>query len=75
MSIEASAFRGAKIGAGIGLALGVVYSFGGLVVDLVTTGLNWGTAMAFMALIGMPALFGVIGLVLGVAHGILRRAL
>lgn len=48
----------AKWMAYLGLACGVLYSVGGLVYDLLTIGLNWGTAMAFGALVGMPALFG-----------------
>ena len=31
----------------LGVFLGLLYSFGGLIVDLLTVGLNWGTAMAF----------------------------
>ena len=38
----------------LGLAFGVLYSVGGFFVDLLTIGLNWGTAMAFGALVGMP---------------------
>jgi hypothetical protein len=45
----------------VGLLCGVLYSFGGLVVDSLTTGLNWGTMMAFMALVGMPIIFGTFG--------------
>lgn len=46
-----------------GLACGVVYSFGGLVIDLRTTGLNGGTALAFLALVGMPVVFCAVGLI------------
>ena len=35
----------------LGVFLGLLYSFGGLIVDLLTVRLNWGTAMAFGALI------------------------
>jgi hypothetical protein len=52
-------------GAYLGLGLGVLYSFGGLVYDLTTTGLNLGTALAFGALVGMPLIFAVIGFTLG----------
>jgi hypothetical protein len=48
-----------------GLVCGVVYSVGGLIYDALTIGLNWGTAMAFGALIGMPLIFGAIGFALG----------
>ena len=37
----------AKCMAFLGVFLGLLYSFGGLIVDLLTVGLNWGTAMAF----------------------------
>ena len=56
----------------IGLVLGVLYSFGGAVYDFFTTGLNGGTALAFLALIGMPFIFALIGLVVGVIESILR---
>lgn len=46
-----------------GLACGVAYSFGGMVIDLRTTGLNGGTVLAFMALVGMPVVFGTVGLI------------
>ena len=48
-----------------GLACGVLYSVGGFFYDLFTVGLNGGTALAFMALVGMPALFGVAGFLAG----------
>ena len=51
--------------AGLGLVCGVLYSMGGLIIDLLTVGLNWGTAMAFGALVGMPVLFGICGFCLG----------
>ncbi len=49
----------------LGLVCGVLYSVGGLVVDMLTIGLNWGTAMAFMAIVGMPVIFGAFGFLLG----------
>lgn len=61
----------------IGLAAGIVYSFGGLLVDALvsigwvsataaaTSGLSYGTLLAFGALIGMPIIAAVFGLVLG----------
>ena len=33
---------------------GVWMAYLGFAYDLFTTGLNWGTALAFMALVGMP---------------------
>ena len=49
----------------IGVVLGIVYSFGGALLDGVTSGLNEGTLLAFGALIGMPLLFAVAGFLLG----------
>jgi hypothetical protein len=49
----------------IGLIAGVAYSFGGAVYELLTGTLNSGTALAFMALGGMPAIFAAFGFVSG----------
>lgn len=57
----------------VGLACGVLYSVGGCVYDLVTVGLNGGTALAFLALVGMPALFGAAGFGVGLIVDGLRR--
>ena len=69
------AARQAALMAIIGLVAGFLYSFGGAAVDvLVTTGvitststpgLSYGTALAFMALIGMPFFFAVFGFATG----------
>ena len=60
----------------VGLALGVIYSFGGLIIDafvslgLITSaetpGLSYGTVLAFGALIGMPAIFAAFGFITGI---------
>jgi hypothetical protein len=65
MQILTAARRGARWGAYLGLACGVLYSVGGFIYDLLTVGLNWGTALAFMALVGMPLLFGAFGFASG----------
>ena len=50
----------------IGLIAGIVYSFGGAILDILTTGsVNSGTALAFLALIGMPIIFSVPGFIAG----------
>ncbi len=49
----------------IGLMLGVLYSFGGLIYELITGTLNSGTILAFLALIGMPLMFAAEGFVAG----------
>ena len=65
MKILPVATRLARRMAYLGLVCGVVYSFGGLIYDWLTIGLNWGTAMAFMALVGMPLVFGTFGFLSG----------
>lgn len=65
MKILPTAKMLAKWMAYLGLVCGVLYSVGGLVHDMLTIGLNWGTAMAFMALVGMPAIFGAFGFLCG----------
>lgn len=65
MKILPTAIKVGKWMAYLGLACGVLYSVGGFVVDLLTIGLNRGTAMAFMALVGMPVIFGLFGFLLG----------
>ena len=64
-----------------GLSVGVLYSFGGAAIDLMVTagwltsestpGLSYGTALAFLALVGMPVLFGACGLCSGFVAAIL----
>ena len=56
----------------VGLLCGILYSFGGLIYDLVTTGsLNLGTALAFFALVGMPLSFASFGFVTGLILAVL----
>lgn len=71
------------MGALIGLIAGIIYSFGGLIIDILvtiewvsaeaasTSGLSFGTVLAFGALIGMPIIFAVFGFVLGIFESIL----
>jgi len=50
----------------IGLITGIIYSFGGAIYDVITTGsVNLGTALAFFALIGMPIIFALPGFIIG----------
>ena len=63
----------------LGLSFGILYSFGGLIIDSLvsldlisgdtfgTLGLSYGTFLAFGALIGMPIILGVGGFILGFA--------
>ncbi len=55
----------------IGLLLGVLYSIGGLFVDLFSTGLNKGSLLAMGALWAMPILAGLVGCALGLLQWIL----
>ena len=71
----------AILGALIGLVLGVIYSFGGFLVDLLVTlgwisssetpGLSVGTILAFGALIGMPLIGLLVGFLLGILEAML----
>ena len=49
----------------LGLIAGILYSFGGAIYELFTGTLNSGTALAFLALIGMPIIFAAFGFVVG----------
>ena len=63
----------------LGLLAGILYSFGGLLIDALvsldwmtsneTPGLSYGTVLAFGALIGMPFIFGTIGFMAGTIIG------
>lgn len=54
-----------------GMICGILYSFGGLVYDFFTIGLNWGTVLAFGALIGMPIIFAIAGFIAGAIGAVL----
>jgi len=65
----------------LGLIAGTVYSFGGLIIDVLvslgwiasseTPGLSFGTVLAFGALIGMPIIFAILGFLLGIVEAII----
>jgi hypothetical protein len=67
----------------IGLVCGTLYSFGGLIIDVLvslailspitmeTPGLSYGTVLAFGALIGIPVIFMIAGFLLGIIEAIL----
>ena len=65
----------AMVFAVIGLVAGILYSFGGFFYELVTNSLNSGTALAFLALVGMPLLFGLAGAVAGIVEALVYNAL
>jgi len=56
----------------VGFVVGIAYSFGGLVYDVATTrSVNLGTALAFLAIFGMPLAFAIGGAILGLVEAIL----
>ena len=67
----------------LGLVCGILYSFGGFLIDAGvslgwvsgeawgTPGLSYGTVLAFGALIGMPVIFAVIGFLGGLLEAVL----
>lgn len=55
----------------LGLVAGILYSFGGAIYELATSSLNSGTALAFLALLGMPVVFAGIGFVVGLIEALL----
>jgi hypothetical protein len=71
----------AVLGALIGLVLGILYAFGGLIIDTLVTigwmttnetpGLSYGTVLAFGALVGMPIIFSVAGFLLEFIEAVL----
>jgi len=64
-----------------GLLAGIAYSFGGLIVDSLvslgwvtspeTSGLSYGTVLAFGALLGMPLLFAAFGFFAGIIEALI----
>lgn len=72
INIFALAYLHALVLGFVGLILGIVYSFGGAIYDFTTTGsMNAGTALAFLALIGMPLIGITLGLIAGLVEGLL----
>ncbi len=55
----------------VGACAGILYSFGGALYDILTTGLNTGSYLAMLALVGIPVLFGLSGLILGLIEAAL----
>lgn len=65
----------------VGLIAGILYSFGGAIIDVLvsggwmtsasTPGVGYGTALAFWAIIIMPILFAKFGFVIGLIEGFL----
>ena len=63
--------------ASLGFIVGIIYSVGGFLFELSAGTLNAGTALAFLALLGMPLLFALTGclagLVLAPLYNLLAR--
>jgi hypothetical protein len=55
----------------VGLIAGILYAFGGAMYELLTGTLNSGTALAFLALIGMPIIFAIFGFMAGAIGAVL----
>jgi hypothetical protein len=67
----------------IGMVCGILYSFGGLIIDVLvslailspismeTPGLSYGTVLAFGALIGIPIIFMIAGFFIGLIEAML----
>ena len=65
----------------VGLLAGILYSFGGLIIDILvnigwvtsseTPELSYGTVLAFGALIGMPVIFAIAGFLGGIVEALL----
>jgi hypothetical protein len=55
----------------LGLIAGMLYSFGGAIYELLTSSLNWGSALAFLALVGMPVIFAIFGFAAGALGALL----
>jgi len=49
----------------IGFICGILYSFGGAIYDWFNGQLGFGTALAFMAIVGMPMFFAIAGFIVG----------
>ena len=85
VDIFSVSYKVGKIMGLLGLVAGILYSVGGLVVDTLVTldliqstdtpGLSLGTALAFGALLGMPLIFGVVGLSLGLVVALIYNLL
>jgi hypothetical protein len=58
----------------VGMIAGIIYSVGGMIYDLLTVGLNLGTALAFLALVGMPVLFAAGGFLVGAVAAFLYNS-
>ncbi|MEN8768829.1 MAG: hypothetical protein ABF261_05950 [Candidatus Arcticimaribacter sp.] len=63
------------IGLLFGFACGFLYGIGGFVHDYLLTGINHGSYLALNALWGMPLIFGIMGLALGLVFLLLRHVL
>ena len=51
----------------LGIITGIIYSFGGTIYDIINTGsVNYGTALAYVALVVQPIMFAVVGFGLGI---------
>ena len=54
-----------------GLVTGILYAGIGAIYDALTIGLNGGTALAFLAIIGMPLMSAAVGFIAGAIGAVL----
>lgn len=59
----------------LGLLAGLAYALGGFFMELSSGTLNAGSALAFLAILGMPCLFALAGALLGLVVGVAYRLL
>jgi len=56
----------------LGMITGIIYSFGGTVYDIISTGsVNYGTALAYVALVVQPIMFAIVGFLIGIVEALL----
>lgn len=65
MKIIPAEWRVGRFMTGAGFVCGILYAVIGLFVDLLTVGVNLGAALAFLAIAGMPIIFGAVGVLAG----------
>lgn len=62
-----------SVGLLFGFACGFIYGIGGFIYDYIYTGINQGSYLALNALWGMPLIFGIIGLGVGILVLVIYR--
>ncbi|SHJ61371.1 hypothetical protein SAMN04487911_12728 [Arenibacter nanhaiticus] len=56
----------------LGMITGIIYSLGGTLYDIINTGsVNYGTALAYVALVVQPIMFAIVGFLIGIVEALL----